>query len=89
MNSDEMKKKIIQYRKDKNYRIYLRKKVFKQILYQRLGLDYDNQDDKLSELSIEGELLIQTRKTLSQKSLRLFESGPITIKDSIVNLMSF
>jgi hypothetical protein len=78
-----MKTKIKKLQKTATYSRFLRKKDFKKLLYQRLGLEFDEENEKLSELSIEGELLIQTRKTLTQRSLKMFESGPINYRDTV------
>ena len=57
-------------------------------IYLKLGLEMDNDDDQLSELSIEEELMFNTKKSLTLRSLKMFESGPINLKDTLGMLLS-
>jgi hypothetical protein len=49
-----MKTKIKKLQKSPIYKRFLRNKDFKKLLYQRLGLEFDSNNENLSELSIEG-----------------------------------
>jgi hypothetical protein len=72
------------------YRKYLIKKPFLARLYDNLGVEMGNDDDCLSVLSIEEELLCKTRKSLVPRSLKLLESGPLYYrKDTIRNFLNF
>ena len=61
---------------------------FKEKLYAGLGIEMDDNEDRLSELSIEEDLMFKTKKSLPQKSLKMFESGNIHFLDSLGFLLN-
>jgi hypothetical protein len=87
---EELQAKIKHFKTDQRYRKFLIKRNFLMYLYQRLGVEMDKDEDCLSELSIEEELMFKTRKSLAPKSLKLLESGPLYYrKDTIRNFLNF
>lgn len=67
-------------KKDKKYSGFLLNKKFLRKLYERLSVDMEGEDDCLSQLSIEDELLFKTRKSLAPRSMRWLESGPLEFR---------
>ena len=71
-------------RKFPKFRRFLKRGSFLRKIYAKLGIEMDREEDKLSELSIEEELLFKnTKKEISLKSLKMFESGPMYLRDTI------
>lgn len=89
-NKEELQQMVKHFKTDQRYRKFLMKKEFLLYLYQRLGVEMDKEEDCLSELSIEEELMFKTRKSLAPKSLKYVESGPLYYrKDTIRNFLNF
>lgn len=85
-----VKQRLKDLKKSRKFSYFLRKKSFVEKIYAEMGMEMDDNEDNLSELSIEQELMQGTNKSLTQKSMKMFESGPFQfMRDTVGYFMNF